>query len=109
MSESKKPLRFEVRSTDHRAQLLVDGVDISRLVRRYRIEHDGGELPRLSVEFVPGGVDIEIDKGAFESLFSSVNGTAVSIHNQTSQPLRVVRRPDGSGDIDVYIGEPSED
>lgn len=104
MSESKKPLRFQVRTTDHRAQLLVDGVDISRLVRRYRIEHEGGEMPCLSVEFIPGSVDIEIDKGTLESLFSSVNGTAVSIHNQTSQPLKVVRRPDGSGDIDVYIG-----
>lgn len=100
-----------------RAQLLVDGMDISRLVRRYRIEHEGGDLPRLTVEFIAGAAMAAADHGVVEVLadvisradtFKHPHGGYITIHNQGAQRIRAVPRADGSGSIDVYIGEPSE-
>lgn len=61
--------QVEITTQGGRGSLLVDGVDIAKLTRRFALEFDAGGIPRLSVELSPqklralmtGKVRVEVD------------------------------------------------
>lgn len=60
---TEKPVSIQIRGgpTTKMQSLSINGVDISRYVRAYRIEGEAGEITRVMLEVLPlDGLDIDI-------------------------------------------------